>query len=78
MFLLCPLDYPGKNTGVGCHFLPQEIFPTQGLNPCLLRLLHRQANSLPPEPPGQPDSSQFSEYLLSVYNVSGTMQGTVF
>ena len=22
-----------KNTGVGCHALPQGIFPTQGLNP---------------------------------------------
>ena len=27
--LLCPLDLPGKNTGVGCHFLLQRIFPTQ-------------------------------------------------
>ena len=26
-------DSPGKNTGEGCHFLLQEIFPTQGLNP---------------------------------------------
>ena len=23
--LLCPWDFPGKNTGVGCHFLLQEI-----------------------------------------------------
>ena len=30
------LGFPGKNTAVGCHFLPQGIFPTQGLNPCLL------------------------------------------
>ena len=30
--LLCPLDFPGKNTGVGCHCLLQGIFPTQGLN----------------------------------------------
>ena len=29
---LHPWDFPGKNTGVGCHFLLQEIFPTQGLN----------------------------------------------
>ena len=27
---------PGKNTGVGCHFLLQGIFPTQGSNPGLL------------------------------------------
>ena len=27
--------FPGKSTGVGCHFLLQEIFQTQGLNPGL-------------------------------------------
>ena len=26
--LLCPWDFPGKNTGVGCHFLLQGTFPT--------------------------------------------------
>ena len=30
-----PWDSPGKNTGVGCHFLLQRIFPTQGSNPGL-------------------------------------------
>ena len=34
--LLCPWDSPGKNTGVGCHFLLQGVFLTQGWNPCLL------------------------------------------
>ena len=29
-------DSPGKNTGVDCHALLQEIFPTQGSNPGLL------------------------------------------
>ena len=29
-------DSPGKNTRVGCHFLLQRIFPTQGLKPGLL------------------------------------------
>ena len=33
---LRPWHFPGKNTGVGCHFLLQEIFPTQGLNLGLL------------------------------------------
>ena len=40
---LCPWDSPGKNTGsvqfkntgVGCYFLLQGIFLTQGSNPCL-------------------------------------------
>ena len=31
----CLWDFPDKNTGVGCHFFLQEIFPTQGLNPGL-------------------------------------------
>ena len=35
MRLLHPWDSPGKNTGVGCHFLLQETFPNQGLNPGL-------------------------------------------
>ena len=45
--LLCAWDFPGKNTAVGCHFLPQGIFLTQGSNLYLLSLLHWQANSLP-------------------------------
>ena len=42
--LLCPWDFPGKNPGVGFHFLLQCIFPAQGLN---LHLLHWQEDSLP-------------------------------
>ena len=41
------MGFPGKNTGVGCRFLLQGIFPTQGSNPCLLRLLPWQVDSLP-------------------------------
>ena len=37
---------PGKNTGVGCYALLQGIFPTQGLNRCLLCLLQWQVGSL--------------------------------
>ena len=41
----CPWDFPGKNTGVGCHFLVQGIFLTQGLNLCLM---HWQVGHHPP------------------------------
>ena len=51
--LLCPWDSPGKNTGVGCHFLLQGIFLTQGPNLHLLCLLHWQAGSLSLAPPGK-------------------------
>ena len=50
--LLYPWYSPGKNTGVGCHFLLQGIiFPTQGLKLHFLCLLHWQAGSLPLAPP---------------------------
>ena len=39
-------DFPGKNIGVDCHFLPQGIFPNQGLNPHLLSLWHWQMDYL--------------------------------
>ena len=45
--VLCPWDFPDKNTGVACHFLLQGIFPTQELSLCLLCLLHWQEDSLP-------------------------------
>ena len=44
--LLCSWDFPGKNTGVGSHFLLQGNLPNPGIEPTL------QANSLPSEPPG--------------------------
>ena len=40
----CPRASPGKNTGVGCHFLLQGIFPPQGLNPHFVRLLYWQVD----------------------------------
>ena len=45
--LLCPWGFPGRNTGVGCHFLLQSIFLMQGSNLHLLCLLHWQADPLP-------------------------------
>ena len=42
--LHCPWDFPGKNTGVGCHYFFQGVFLTQDLNP---HLLHWHVDSLP-------------------------------
>ena len=53
--LLCPWGFPGKNTGVGCHFLLQGVFQIQGSN---LHLLHWQADSLPLSHPGSPQVLQ--------------------
>ena len=48
--LLCPWDFPDKNTGVGSHALLQGIFPSQNL-----RLLHFR----------QPPALQVDSFLLS-------------
>ena len=49
--LLCSWDFSGKNTVLGCHFLLQGIFPTQGSN---LHLLYWQADPLPLSHLGSP------------------------
>ena len=65
--LLCPWDSPGKNTGVCCHFLLQGIFPTQGLSPHLLSLLHWQVGFLPLVPPGV---CAFPQFIFCISKVS--------
>ena len=71
--LLCPWDFSGKNTGVGCHLLLQGIDTTQGSDP---GLLHWQADSLPLAPPGKAPGPGLKEEvsavktLISMKNVS--------
>ena len=54
--LLCPWDFPGKNTGVClvCHFLLHGIFLTKGSNFRLLCLLHFRKILLPLSHQGSP------------------------
>ena len=47
--LLCPWNFPGKNTGVGRHPSPRAL-PNPGIKPKSLAL---QADSLQSEPPGK-------------------------
>ena len=60
--LLCSWDFPGKNTGLGCHFLLQGSFPTQRLNP---RLLHWQADSLLLSQPEKPPHGRYTEEIVA-------------
>ena len=46
--LFHPWDFPGKSTGVGCHFLLQGLLPDTGIEPQFPTL---QADALPSEPP---------------------------
>ena len=51
---------------MGCHFLPQGIFLTQGSSPHLLCLLQWQADSLP------------LRYLGSLFNLGGSPKISTF
>ena len=48
--ILCPWDFPGKNIGVGFHFLLQGIFLTRRSNWHRQHLLHWQVNELSGKP----------------------------
>ena len=48
--LLSPWDFPGKKSGLGCHFLLQSIFPHRGRT-CVSHIAGRLFNT---EPPGKP------------------------
>ena len=91
--LLCPWNFTGNNTGTDYYFLLQGIFPTQGSNPCLLPILHWQADSLPLCHLGSPQwlllLSRFSHVqlcatpqeptrLLCPWNVPGKNTGVGF
>ena len=56
--LLCPWNFPGKNTGVGCHFPSPGDRLLQGIEPGSPAL---QVDSLPTEPLGK-TPSQFLQY----------------
>ena len=66
---LYPWNFPGKKTAVGCHLLLQEIFLTQGLNPCILCLLLWQKDSLSPSHLGNPpfafNLSQHQSFVMN-------------
>ena len=70
--LLCPWNFPGKNTGVGCSFLLQGIFLTQGLNQ---HLLNWQADCLPLGHQGSQFYCVFSScgIVLSCYATVSTL-----
>ena len=73
--LLCPWDFSGKNTGMGCHFFLQGIFPTQGLNTRLLQfhigrqilyhLATREAHEPPKRQPPDAKSKPFFSMVLT-------------
>ena len=84
---LCPWESPGKNTGVGCHFLLAGISPTQGSTLCLLhcrQILHteppgKHGDALMPSPSSYPTRHHLpraTAALSSITKVSSSCFGT--
>ena len=59
--LLCPWDLPGKNTGVGCHFLFQVDLSNPGIEPGSPALA---GGSFITQPAGKPRKSLVSPHCL--------------
>ena len=73
----CSLPDSWKNNQVGCHFLLQGIFPTQGLNLHLLCLLPWQVGCLPLSPLSLSFSSvRFSSVSQSCLTLCDPMDGS--
>ena len=62
-------DFPGKMTGVGCHFLLQGNLPDPGIKPTSLALA---GGFFTTEPPGKPHNS----FLHSLYQLIFVLQWT--
>ena len=70
--VLRPWDSPVKNTGVGCHFLLQGIFPTQRLNPGIKpRSSSLEADPLTSEPPGKHQVFIKANQIFHLYHFLG-------
>ena len=66
-----PWDFPGKNSGLGCHFLLQGNLPDPGIEPKSPAL---QADSLLPELQGKPSLGKMKKKggEVVLYLESGT------
>ena len=62
---LCPWNSKGKNTGVGCHALFQDL-PDPGMEPMSPVSPALQADSSPTEPPGKPLCAQYRTVHLNL------------
>ena len=68
--LLCPSNFPGKNTGVGCHFLLQGIFSTR-IKPASLASHALAGSFFSTAPPGKP--KVFNKYLCKLPETAGVL-----
>ena len=71
---LCPWNFPGKNTGMGCHFLLQGSLPNWGTEPTSLESPAFAGDSLPLHHIGSPSAPIHSTYFSGESRIA--MPGT--
>ena len=71
--LLCPWDFPGKNTGVGWHFLLQGELPNPRIKPLSPEFSALAGGFLTIEPPGKPVVPGILHQPLCLASCSGLM-----
>ena len=76
--LLCLQVFPGKNTGVGCHFFLQGIFSIQGLNLYLQHLLVLTGRFFTTEPPREAPLSLCNVHLRFLHVFSRLDSSSLF
>ena len=59
--ILCPWDFPDKNTGVGCHCLHPGDLPHPGIKPVSFVLAGRFFTT---EPPGKPQGKTVFSFVV--------------
>ena len=60
--LLCPWNFPGENTGVGCHFASPGYLPDPGLEPASLVSPALAGGSFTAAPLGKPSQISISRF----------------
>ena len=66
--LFCPWDFPGKNTGVGCH--SPGKFPDPGIEPASPACPILAGRFFTTEPPGKPAAGWQSLNLLKEFHIN--------
>ena len=68
LYYICSWNFPGKNTGVGCHFLLQWIFSTHRSEPVSLASPTLAGRFFTTEPPGKPTVVNGSNKIKNYYS----------
>ena len=76
--LLCPWNFPGKNTGVSLRFLLQGDLSNPGIEPESPSSLEWAGRFFTTEPPGKPEIRDSVTYILPGKNLENFCFGALW